>query len=57
MFDGSPAKEAGLKPGDIIVTVDGEPTKDMAIDTSIARIKGDEGTHVLLGVEPKGGGP
>ena len=57
VFDGSPAKEAGLKPGDIIVTVDGKPTKDVAIDTSIARIKGEEGSRVVLGVEPEGGGP
>ena len=57
VFDGSPAKEAGLKPGDIIVTVDGKTTKDVAIDTSISRIKGEEGSKVLLGVEPKDGGP
>ncbi len=57
VFDGSPAKEAGLKPGDIIVTVDGKSTKDVAIDTSISRIKGEEGSKVLLGVEPKDGGP
>jgi carboxyl-terminal processing protease len=56
VFAGSPAKAAGLKPGDAIVTVDGKPTRDEAIDVSIARIKGDEGTHVLLGVRPKGGG-
>ena len=56
VFDGSPAKEAGLKPGDIIVTVDGKPTKDVAIDTSISRIKGKEGTSVTLGIQPKGGG-
>ena len=46
VFDGSPAAKAGLKPGDIIVTVDGEPTADAAIEASIARIKGKEGTHV-----------
>ena len=56
VFDGSPAKAAGLQPGDIILAVDGKPTKDVAIDTSITRIKGDEGSHVLLGIQPKGGG-
>jgi len=56
VFDGSPAKAAGLKPGDVIISVDGKPTKDVAIDTSISRIKGDEGSHVLLGVLPKAGG-
>ncbi len=54
VFDGSPAKAAGLAPGDTIVTVDGEPTKGAAIETSITRIKGDEGTTVKLGIKPKG---
>jgi carboxyl-terminal processing protease len=57
VFAGSPAAKAGLKPGDVIVTVDGAPTADAAIEASIARIKGDEGTHVKLGVKPKAGGP
>jgi carboxyl-terminal processing protease len=56
VFDGSPAAEAGLKPGDIIVKVDGEPTVDVALETSIARIKGDEGTKVELIVKPKASG-
>ncbi len=54
VFDGSPAKAKGLSPGDVIVTVDGEPTKGVAIDTSISRIKGDEGSTVVLGIQPKG---
>ncbi len=56
VFDGSPAGAAGLQPGDIIVTVDGEPTADVAIETSIARIKGEEGTTVQLGVKSVDGG-
>jgi carboxyl-terminal processing protease len=57
VFDGSPAAKAGLKPGDIIVTVDGEPTADAAIEATIARIKGKEGTPVKLVIKPKAGGP
>jgi carboxyl-terminal processing protease len=57
VFAGSPAAKAGLKPGDIIVTVDGQPTADAAIESSIARIKGNEGTHVKVGIKPKAGGP
>ena len=57
VFAGSPAAKAGLKPGDIIVTVDGQPTADAAIESSIARIKGKEGTHVKAGIKPKAGGP
>ena len=53
VFDGSPAKAAGLAPGDIIQAVDGKSTKDAAIETSISRIKGEEGTTVVLTVQPK----
>jgi len=56
VFAGSPAAKAGLEPGDIIVTVDGQPTADAAIESSIARIKGTEGSHVKLGIKPKAGG-
>jgi carboxyl-terminal processing protease len=57
VFAGSPAEKAGLQPGDIIVTVGGQPTVDAAIESSIARIKGKEGTHVKVGIKPKAGGP
>jgi carboxyl-terminal processing protease len=53
VFDGSPAKAAGLAPGDIIQAVDGKSTKDTSIETSISRIKGTEGTTVVLTVQPE----
>ncbi|RPI30756.1 MAG: S41 family peptidase, partial [Actinomycetota bacterium] len=54
VFDGSPAAEAGLGPGDAIVSVDGESTADVAIETSISHIKGEAGTEVELEVRKKG---
>ncbi|HET6474651.1 MAG TPA: S41 family peptidase [Thermoleophilia bacterium] len=54
VFDGSPAKAKGLGSGDVIVTVDGKPTGSTSIETSISRIKGEEGTTVELGIKPKG---
>ncbi len=56
VFQGSPAEEAGLGPGDLIVSVDGNGTADADIETSIARIKGEEGTKVTLVVQLEGGG-
>ncbi len=53
VFAGSPAKAAGLVPGDIIQAVDGQSTKDAAIETSISRIKGAEGSTVTLTIQPK----
>jgi carboxyl-terminal processing protease len=55
VFDGSPAKSAGLAPGDVILAVDGKDTRDAPIETSISRIKGPEGTTVTLAVQPKDG--
>jgi len=57
VFPGSPAAAGGLKPGDTIVSVDGSSTKDAAIETIIARIKGKEGTQVRLEIKPKSGPP
>jgi carboxyl-terminal processing protease len=56
VFAGSPAAGVGLEPGDLIVAVDGETTAGVAIETSIARIKGEAGTQVELSVKAQGDG-
>jgi carboxyl-terminal processing protease len=53
VFEGSPARAAGLVPGDIIQSVDGSSTQNTSIETSISRIKGEEGSTVTLKVQPK----
>lgn len=47
-IDGSPAEEAGLQPGDIIVSIDGESCSEMDINVAATKIKGQEGTTVEL---------
>jgi carboxyl-terminal processing protease len=47
----SPALQAGLRRGDVIEAVDGEPVSDMAFDQAVAKIKGPEGTTVGLEIE------
>jgi carboxyl-terminal processing protease len=54
VFPGSPAAAAGLAAGDQIVTVDGRPTADEAIETSVSRIKGEAGSEVELEVRRTG---
>lgn len=54
VFDGSPAADAGLEPGDHILSVDGKSTADVTVETSVARIKGEAGTQVTLRVRRKG---
>jgi len=53
----TPAEDAGLQPGDVIVSVDGESIAGVSSDASTARIKGPPGTSVKLGIKPAGGGP
>ena len=45
---GSPADEAGIRAGDIIVEVDGQPTAEMSLAEAVLKIRGPEGTSVRL---------
>lgn len=47
-FDGSPAYEAGVRAGDIIMKVDGEDVTTMQLNDIVAKIRGPEGTVVVL---------
>ncbi len=46
----SPAQKAGLLPGDIINTINNNPTVGMSIDTAVNDIRGPAGTTVILGI-------
>lgn len=50
-----PAREAGVRKGDVIVSIDGRPTSNLPFERSVALIKGDEGTIVHLVVLRAGG--
>ncbi len=47
----TPAERAGLRPGDIIVKVDGESIKGWNMERITSAIRGEEGTEVTLTVE------
>jgi carboxyl-terminal processing protease len=47
-LDGSPAQRAGLRPGDIILKVDGHDITDLPVSQVVARISGPPGTVVRL---------
>lgn len=48
VFDNSPAKEAGIKPGDYITKVNGEAFGADQLEEAVANIKGEPGTEVTL---------
>lgn len=53
---GAPAAAAGIKPGEVIVSVNGDSIAGKSVEEATALIKGPEGTEVELGVEPAAGG-
>jgi len=50
VFDGSPAKRAGILPGEIVVSVEGKSIAGQSSDLITAKIKGPEGTKVTIGI-------
>jgi carboxyl-terminal processing protease len=43
-----PARQAGIRPGDVIVRIDGQPAGTLSFEQSLAFIKGEKGTFVRL---------
>jgi carboxyl-terminal processing protease len=50
-MDGSPAQKAGLKPGDIILKVDGLDVSGMPLDQVVAKIVGPANSQVTLTIQ------
>lgn len=55
-LDGSPAEKAGLRPGDILVAVDGQSVAGMSLDQVVRMVRGPEGTDVKLTIIREGQG-
>jgi len=53
-FEGSPGMEAGILPGDILYKVNGEEVTGEDLSEVVAKIKGEEGTKVLLTIVREG---
>ncbi len=51
---GTPAEKAGLKPGDVLLAIDGQDTYGMPVDVAITKIRGERGTTVTLVLERDG---
>lgn len=53
-IEGGPAQEAGVKSGDVIISIDGESTEKTNIVDALGRIRGREGTKVDITVRREG---
>jgi carboxyl-terminal processing protease len=53
-IEGSPASRAGVQPKDVIVSIDGKPTKGMSTEEAVKLIRGEAGTKVTIELRRKG---
>ncbi|MBI3325263.1 MAG: S41 family peptidase [Nitrospinae bacterium] len=53
-IEGTPAVKAGLKAGDRVVKIDGQPAKGLTLKEAVRRMRGPAGTRVSLGILRKG---
>ncbi len=47
-IDDTPAKKAGIKPGDLIIRINGDAVQDMTLQEAVTAIRGEPGTKVKL---------
>ncbi len=53
-IEDTPAWRAGIQPGDRIIKIDGEPTRNMTLSDAVRRLRGPKGTRVVITVEREG---
>ncbi|HEX7644183.1 MAG TPA: S41 family peptidase [Burkholderiaceae bacterium] len=53
-IEDSPADKAGLKAGDLITHLDGEPVHGMSLDDAVKRMRGEVDTKIVLTIKREG---
>lgn len=53
-IDDTPAFEAGIKAGDLIVTIDDQPIKDMSLHQAMEKMRGEIGSEIDLEIRRQG---
>lgn len=53
-LEGTPASRLGIQAGDVISTIEGEPTDQMALDEAVGKLKGPKGTQVKITIVRRG---
>ena len=47
-IDDTPASKAGIQPGDLIVKIDGQPTKGISLVEAVDKMRGKAGSNIVL---------
>lgn len=53
-IDGTPAAKAGIKPGDLIVSIDGKSVQGLSLTTAVNRMRGPPGSTITLTIKRAG---
>ncbi len=53
-MEGSPAEKAGVRPGDVIVKIDGKYTKEFSLVDAVKRLRGPKGSPIQISLSRKG---
>jgi carboxyl-terminal processing protease len=53
-IDDTPGSRAGIKPGDIIVEIDGHSTEGLGLDDAVTKMRGPAGTKITLTLKRSG---
>ena len=53
-IEGTPASRLGMRAGDVIDSIEGEPTSKMTLDEAVSKLKGPRGTEVRITIVRSG---
>ena len=53
-IEGTPASKLGIRAGDVIDTIEGEPTEQMSVDEAVSKLKGPKDTEVAITIVRRG---
>ncbi|NVJ11692.1 PDZ domain-containing protein, partial [Myxococcus sp. AM001] len=56
-IDDTPASAAGIQPGDLIVKIDGQPTKGLSLMEAVEKMRGKAGSDIELTLVREGAKP